>query len=809
MGIFLNELGLAAKRSRRSVSLVLTSTALIATAVGGSTATFAVLDAVLFKPLPVADEAALVAIHAVRADTPRGPLPLPFFIELKSRSKAFSGVVAYFQWSANLTELGDAERLQGMRVSGDYLQVLGTGVALGRPMTVNDAGPHSAPVAVITDGLWKRRFGASASAVGQRVKLDGEVFEIVGVLPAGFPLPLRDAEILAPWRPEADPRRTNPRLGFMRLIGRLAPGVTRQQAIEEVASVIDAYVERYPQTRTAMQDAHVAGFREDLTGNPGSALWFLAAAMGLVLGIAAANLGGLLLAHAVRRAPEFAARRALGATAHRIRSQVAAETLILALLGLAAGLLVARVLLTAMVLGSGTAFLRVVHISIDLRSVLFAALVTGVITAVAALVPGYRIARAMTDRAGAHRWSTARARRARAFLVTAEIALSVLLLVAAGLLIRSFIAVQRVNLGFDPAQVFTVRLSLPRPQYPTTASLARFTDALFERLRTSPHVTTVAAANVVPMNSYLATSGIRPPGTESSEEAAWPEAHYRMVSPDYFSAMSIQILSGRGFDAADRAGALPVVVISEALARRYWPSRQPLGAELLLRDDAGKARAVQIVGIVSNVRHLGPELPAPHEVYVPLAQVPDATSVWLATNMYLVVKTSGDPRRLANQIGREIAAIDRTVASSWVRTMDTWVESATQARRFNLRLMVAFALTALLLAVVGVYAVTAEGVAARERELGIRAALGATDAQIRASVLRDGMVPIGFGIAAGVLAALGASRLIAAFLYGIETHDPLTFAAAPALLAIVGALAVYTPLRTLLKIDPIAALRAE
>ena len=807
MRIFLRDLGEAARRLRRSIGLLVASTALLATAVGGSTAVFAVVHAVLLEPLTVTDEASLVTLHLTRDDTPRGPLPLPLLLDLRSQATSFTGVAAYFQWSANLTDAGDAERLQGMRVSDDYFQLLGVGAARGRLVGAPDTGPGGSAVLVITDGLWRRRFGGSNAAVGQRLTLNGEGFEIVGVLPPDFPLQIRDAEVIAPWRPETDPRRTNPTLTFLRAVARLRPGVTIDQAQSEVRSRTGAYGRIYPQARAAIERPHLVGFRDDLTGNPRAILVFLSIALGLVVAIAAVNLGGLLLAQAARRAPEFAARRAMGATPRRICSQLVAETLVLAGVGAAAGLVVAQLLIGALRLGSEIAFLRVVPISLDPRGALFAALVAAVITPVAALMPAWQLSR--SPGGPANRWATARARRLRALVVALEVAMSLLLLVGAGLLVRSFLAVQRVDMGFEPGGVLSVRLSLPRARYPGTQDLARFTETFSERLRTLPDVTDVAAANVVPMNGYLASSAIRPPGLEALADAAWPEAHYRMVSPHYFSTMGMAIVAGRGFDVTDRAGTRAVAVISQSLANRYWPSRSPLGAELLLRDDGARSRKVEVIGVVRDVRHRGQEVQAPHEIYVPIPQVPDATSVWLANNMYWVLKTPGDPLHLANPVRRELAAVDPTVASSHVRPMETWVETSTQTRRFNLQVMLAFAFTALLLAMVGVYAVNAEAVTAREREFGIRSALGASDVQIRRMVLRDGLAPVIGGIVAGSLVALGATRLLAAFLYQVESRDPWTFAAVASLLTVAGVVAVYLPLRALLKVDAATALRAE
>ncbi|HJR59627.1 MAG TPA: ABC transporter permease, partial [Vicinamibacterales bacterium] len=399
--------------------------------------------------------------------------------------------------------------------------------------------------------------------------------------------------------------------------------------------------------------------------------------------------------------------------------------------------------------------------------------------------------------------------RLRAGFVCAEVALSVLLVIGAGLLVRSFLAVQRVQLGFQPAGVLSLRLSLPRARYPRTSDLAAFHEALAARLSSVPGVAAVASANVVPMNNYLATTTIRLPGFEAQAPAAWPDVHYRMVSAGYFDVLGIAVLSGRAFDDFDRRGAMPVAIVSRGLARTYWPAGNAVGSRIEVRDDTEKSRAVEIVGIVDDVRHLGPEVASPSEIYVPLPQVPDATSIWLANNMYVAVRTPQDPLSLAGAVRGEVARVDPEVAASFVRSMEQWVGLSVQARRFNLGVIGVFALTALLLAATGVYGVAAEAVAVRTRELGVRAALGASGPQLRLGVMKDGLAPVAGGIVLGVVFAAASSGLLASFLYGVEGRDPATYAGVVALAAAAGALGLYLPSRRVTRIDPVIALRTE
>jgi predicted permease len=808
MADFLRDLQHAVRRVRRRPALLAAATALLATAVGGGTALFALIDAAVLEPLPLTDERSLVSVYIARPETPRGPLQLPLFLRLQSDAKSFSALAAYFQWSVNITGDGDAERVQGMRVSSNYFDVVGAGVGLGRPLRREDAA-GDARIALISDGFWTRRFGADPDVVGRQVILNGERFTIAGVLRPDFPFQIRETEVIAPWDAETDARRANPLLAFLRVTGRLAPGVSITQAQADFDLRLEEYRAAYPQTRSAEQIARVVALREDLTGSPRSMLWLLSAGMALVLLIAAANLSGLLFAELTHRRREFAMRRALGATGRRVAAQLTAEALVFTVAGLASGLIVARLLISAVVLTGGPVFLSVVQAELDAKALLFAVAAAAGVTLTAALLPLFSLSRTLSSGELWQRGGTGRARWARRGLAGTEVALSVLLLVVAGLLLRSFTVVQRVDPGFESANVLTLRLSLPRAGYPATTDLALFYERLAPRLRALPEVTHVAASNVVPMNGYLATTAVRPPGFEAEDVGGWPEVHYRMVSAEYFSTMGIPVVAGRAFSPDDRRDALAVAIVTRTMAQRYWPTGNAIGSQLMVRDGGAKVRSVEVVGITGDVRHLGPEAEAPHEIYIPLPQVPDPTSVWLANNMYWVIRTTGSPLALANAARREVADADPKVAASYVRGMDQWVSSMTATRRFNLRLMTAFAAVALLLAAIGVYAVNAAAVASREREIGVRAALGATDTQIRRLVLREGLVPVAAGTAGGALLAAAVTRWLATFLFGVETHDAATFGAVCALILAIGALAVYVPTRALTRIDPLIALRSE
>ena len=805
----LRDVAVAARRFRRNPLFFVAAVFLVALAIGGNTAMFTIVNAVLLRPLPLREADRVVALHVLREGTPRGAFTMPMFLDLASAPRTFESVAAWFQWSANLTDAGDAERVQAMRATGNYLQVLGARAAIGRTLTEADSSPASAPAVVIGDGLWKRRFGGSQDAIGRSIRLNGEVFTVVGVLPSDFAFQLRDAELIASWVPERDPRRANAALSFLRVVGRLAPGATEPQATLELEASIREYRTRYPDAGAGDQGGRVVGLREDLVVSADRVLRMLTVAVALVLLIAGANLTNLLLVNGTGRLQEFAARRALGASSHRIVSQLLMETLVLAVVGGALGLALAGVAVSGLVAATAAPVPRAAEISLDWIAALFA-MVLAIVTCVgAAFVPALQLAFSASRGIAAQRAVTSGGRRLRAWFVWVEVALSVLLVIWAGLLVRSFAAVQQVEPGFQPSGVLSLRLSLPRASYKATGDLARFTDELAARIRVVPGISSVAAANVVPMNGYLATATIQPPGFEARSSSDWPEVHYRMISPDYFVTMGIPLMGGRRFTDVDNATGIPVAIVSQGLAKRYWRDGNPIGSQVRVRDENEKFRQVQIVGVVGDVRHFGLELESPSELYVPIPQVPDATSVWLANNMYWVAKTQGTPLAYATALRREVAAIDAAVASSFVRSMDQWVAQSVDPRRFNLRVIMVFAVTALLLAAIGIYSVAAEAVAVRTREIGVRSALGATGAQLVAAVMKGGLVPVMGGAFVGVVGALVLMNALRSFFYGVTSYDPATFVTVFVLVAAIGALALYIPARRVTRIDPVAALRAE
>jgi predicted permease len=803
--MLLTPLRQVARRTRQQPAFATGVIIVLALAIGANTAIFAFVSAILIRPLPLADPDRLITFSIVRPGTDRQPLSLPDLADFKESNRTLDGIVSMFGWSANLTGRGDAERLSAMRVSADYFEVTGTQVQLGRPLQPDD---EQRPSALISHGMWQRRFGGAVDAVGESIVLNGDAFTIVGVLRPDFVSLIRDAEVVVPYSAATDMRRANRAQGFLRVIARLKPGATTTQAREDLVSIVRRLRNDYPDSHATDTSIRMVPVHDEVTGRSAPMLRMLLAAVVLVLLVACANIASLFAVRATVQRQELAVRAALGASRGRIIGHVLGEAAILGILGGALGLILARTMIDAIIAAAPAALPRVAEIGIDLPVALFTLIVSLGASLLVGVAPALQASR--RDLRGAlqrgDRGSSAGTMRLRAALVFAEIALSTILLITAVLLTRSWQHLEAVDPGFRPSQVLTIRLSLPRARYGGRAAIEHFANEVQRRIASIPGVRAVAAANVVPMNGYLATTPFFVDGVVTRNA---PEAHYRMVTPDYFRALGIPVRGGRTFDGADRSGSAPVGIVNETLAQEYFRGRNPIGSRMRLDDGEQTPREVQIVGIVGNVKHFGLDKETTIEVYVPVAQVPDPTTIWLANNMYWVVHTDGAPLAAANAVRREIAAVDPAVPASFVRSMDQWVGATLAERRFNLQLVGAFAATALLLGVVGVYAVSAFAVTSRTREIGIRAALGASHRDVIGLVLRNGMSPALGGLAAGMGMAAMLAPALSGMLFGVRPADATSLAISLAALGCAALLANIVPARRAARIDPIVALRVE
>jgi len=784
-----------------------------ALAIGANTAIFALVNAVLVSRLPFPDPSRLVQVDGRRAGLDRDPLSLPDYIDLRDGNRTFEGLAATHQWGVNVTG-GNAERLQGMRASANFFSVLGTHAAIGRTLIPDDERGSGRRVVVLSHGLWKRRFGGDPAAVGATIVLNGDSYTIVGVLPASFITPVREADLVAPFPRDTDPRRTARDSGFLRVIGRLRQDATVPQAVEDLESIVARLRTEYPSTNATHAGVNIIEWHSALVARARPLLLLLQAAVALVLAGACANLANLFLVSALRREHEFAVRSALGASRSRLVREVFVESALLATAGCAAGIFLGGLSRRALlILAPGDLPAVSGGVGIDGPVVAFAAAATLFAACAFAVIPAWRLATgALGARppAGSRAAASGGGRTARRWLVGLEVAFASALVTLTVLLSQSFARLQAVDPGFRPDHLLTIRLSLPRGQYPGRASVVRFSDTLRPRLLAIPGVVDAAAANVVPLNGYLATTDIWPADRPEPPAAERPEAHYRMVSPSYLETFGVPLLQGRALDEHDTTITEPVVLVNQTIARRYWNGRSPVGEYLLVRDAGDNTvRRPRIVGVVGDVKHFGLETESTPDVYVPIPQVPEATIPWLMNNFYWGVRTSIDPAVLREAVRREVRAVDPDVPASMIRTMEEMMETAVAPRRMNLWLVRMFGAAALLLAAAGIYAVTAFTVSTRTREIGIRAALGARPAQNLRVVLSDIIRPLAAGLGAGVLLALAGAPALRSMLFAVDPIAPMTMAGVSALLFFVGLAAALMAASRLRSIDPIIALRAE
>ena len=779
--------------------------AVLALGIGANTAIFTLVNAILIRPLPLRAPDRLVTIAIVRPGNDRQPLSLPDVADFEQQTRTLNGIASAFGWSANLTGSGDAERLQGMRVSADYFELTGADVELGRIIRRGDARE---PVALISHGVWQRKFGGAADVIGRSIVLNGEAFLIVGVLRPDFISLVREADVVAPFSAETDPRRGRREQGFLRAVGRMKDGVTLAQVVDDLEATVRRMRAEYPDSHGSDSGIRAVLLREEVSGRAAPMLKMLLAAVALLLLIACADLANLFLVRGTARRRELAVRAALGASRSRMVSQMLIEAAALGVAGGGLGLLAARAFVDALLVLGPADLPRVAEIGFDLQVAVYTLAVSLGASALFGVVPALQAVRGDLHDAlkNGDRSAAGGGGRLRAVLIFAEVTLSTVLLITSAVLARSFARVQAVDPGFRAPQVLTIRLSLPRSRYNGHTAIESFSVRLNARLAALPGIRAAAASNVVPMNGYLATTAFYLDGVIAKDA---PEVHYRMISPDYFRTLGITLRRGRVFTMQDRAGAAPVAIVNETFVRQYWRGRDPVGTQLRLDDGETRPRLVEVVGVVGDVKHFGLDKETTIEVYVPIGQVPDPATIWLANNMYVSVLTDGEPLAAANSVRREIAAVDPTVPASFVRSMDQWLGSTLAPRRFTLELVEAFAAAALLLAVIGVYAVSASAVAARTREIGIRAALGASRREVIALVLRGGMGPVVAGLLVGAAAASLTERAVAGMLFGVTIRDPLSIGMVAATLTLAALLASLVPARRAARVDPVIALQTE
>jgi putative ABC transport system permease protein len=780
---------------RRSPAFVFGAVATVALTVGATTAIFSVVYGVLLRQLPYRDVERLFWISSDQPGRDRTPFNVPDFIDYRDSARTLSGFAGFFAYGANLADEAAAERLQGLRATGNLFEVLGAQPRIGRLLQPGDERPESDHVVVLAEPLWRRRFGGDRAILGRSLRLNSEEYTVVGVLAAGFALPVRDVEFVLPFAPDQDARRqARNSLNFIHGAGRLGEGVSRPQAASELNAIARRLQEHFPVENARKRGVRMVAAIDGVVGPFRTALWTLFAAVGAVQLIACANLANLMLTRALSRRQDLAVRMALGSSRLGILRQVLAEAVLVGVTGGLIGVALARAGVVALVALAPTQLPRAGEIQVDAAVLLFSlavSLLTGVLFGV---VPALASARVDVREALAQgsRGTTGGGRGVRGALVSAEVALAAVLLIVVTMLAKSFANVQAVRPGFAAPGVLSARLTLPARRFDNLEAIVTFQRALAQRLASLPAVTATGAVSLLPLSGQLWRVPFTVEGRVVERERV-PLAQYRTVTAGYFEAARIPLKRGRTFSEWDTDRTRAVAVVNEELVRQWLPGLEPIGARLLVDDNDGPPRPVEIVGVVGNVQQVSLDAGTTWDLYLAYPQVhPDNVGA-AAANMSWLVRTSGDPTGLAAGLAREVRRLDPEVVASHIRPLDRYLSDAVAPRRFSLSLMAAFALAALALALTGIYAVVLYSVSQRAREFAIRSALGARRNDLLRLVVRQGVGPALAGLALGVGAAFAVTRTLSSLFFGLEAADPATFAAVPLALLLAALGACFAP----------------
>jgi putative ABC transport system permease protein len=793
---------------RRSPGFTLTAVVTLALGIGANSAIFSVLNVLSLKPLPYHDpeRVAFVLGWDVDEDEMRFNLRQADFFDLQRQAQSLESVAAYTYLSANLTDGDMPERVQAYRVTPNTFSLLGVSAARGR--TFDDAD-RDATVAVISHGLWQRRFGGDPSIVGRRLVVNGQPHDIIGVMPPRFEFPVFNfkGDLWIPSRMRESGRGQAAAADGAMVVGRLRPSVSYRQAQSELDVLMRAFAREYPDTNRGLGVRLIEmGRLDEEVAGPAIPIMLVTVAMVLVL--ACANVANLLLARGVSRHRELAVRAAIGASRMRIVRQLLVEGMLLALVGGAAGTLLAMLVLGGLRASLPELLLttqpNIEEIGIDGTTFGFTLIISLLTSVVFGVLPAWRATREQLQdglRESASTGGSLGTRRLRTGLVVAEVALSTLLLIGAGLLVRSYSGVRHVDPGFDPAGVLTMMMTLPDDKYSETYQRRQFYNEAIDRLERLGGVRSAGFVNVLPFSTYDGGTRLTVDGAPTPEPGREPSASYRIASPRYHATMRIPLIEGRFFDSRDSAEGAPVALVNQTLARRYLAGRSAVGRRVQL-DNAADAPWLTIVGVIGDVHHSALTDDPDPEVYVPIAQAP-------AAMVMLAIRSETRPEDLSRAVRAEIQAIDPAQPVYHVKTLEALVGDSMLVRSTSAATMTLFSTLALILAAVGIYGVVAYGVSQQRREFGVRLALGATPRDLLRLVLRSGMLMVGAGLVFGVAGALGLSRLMANALYGVRPADPLTYLSVVGLLAVTSLIACGVPAWRASTTQPADALRSH
>jgi predicted permease len=797
----------ALRSMRRSPGFTTVAVLTLGLGIGANTALFSVVNALLLRSLPLHEPARLFLLSGANPARPGAgyPFSLIAYEALRDHLRGFTGITAYCGEGLTLTGLGDPAQLTTAMVAPNFFDVLQAQPLMGRAFQAAEGEPGGRPVVLISHSLWQQRFGANPRILGMPVTLGQDVYSIVGVMPPEFPFPFPHVDIWATNLLQYNglqPSQIRNGSGYLMALARLRPGVTESQAAAELSVLDRQYRREHPGNPDADPNTHLtlAPLQETLVSDIRPTLWILTGVVGFVLLIACANVASLVLARATGRAREIAVRAALGAGRGRLIGQLLAESIVLSAGGAALGILLARWGVALLERSNGIRLPGFQPIRVDLPVLAFTlgiSLFTGILFG---LIPALQVTRPDLNRVMRDSgWGTTggiRRNRTRSLLVVGQIALSIVLLIGAALLLESFRRLQTVNAGFDPGHALTMNISLPPARYPDDARRSRFIGEVVARLQAIHGVRSASASLGLPLETPVMAPFL-PEGHAAVPVGSQPLATWYAVTPRYFETLGIPLLRGRDFSLMDDDKAPRRVIVSQALARRFWPNQDPVGKHIAY---ARRQILAEIVGVAGDVKTQGLESDAGMVFYTPYPQF-----AW--PNLSLTIRTDGDPRRFQRDAQAEVVVLDRDLPVVNPRTLEHLVDDILSQRRPTMYLVAGFAVVALLLALVGLYGVMAYVVAQRTTEIGIRQAIGAQRSEIFRMVLGQALRLSLAGIAAGALAAWGLTRLISNMLYKVSATDPILFVCISTLFLGVALAASYIPARRATRVDPIAALR--
>ena len=811
MHTLMGDLRFALRQLRKSPGFTAVAVLTLALGIGANSAIFTVVNGVLLRPLPYRDPAQLVSIfhHYPSLNDLHASVSVPGFRDYHAQTAVLQHSAVSTNWGPNLTGRGDPERLRGAKVSGEFFITLGVAPAHGRVIAPDDADKAAAHVVVLSDGLWRRAFGGESRAVGSTLQLDGESYEVIGVMPPGFRDPAsRTVDLWTPvsFRPEqfSDDQRTHE---FLFFVGRLAPGETPAAAQTAFNTLAEQLKHQFPGEYAPDWGLLVTPLSEQAAGNARTALLVLLGAVSFVLIIACANVANLELSRAAARSREIAVRIALGASPPRLIRQLLTESVLLATIGGALGLLLALWGVPALVAFNADNLPRADDIRLDGHVLLFTVALSLLTGLVFGLAPAAHLLHTSVHdslKQGGRGGSADRASLAiRRGLVVASVALALTLLAGAGLLLRSFARLQGVDPGFRTDHLLSFDVTLPPAKYASDTEQIALYARLIPAISRVPGVLSAGGTTNMPFSGGWSTASFDVEGFQVAKGENMPWGDMRIVTPGFLPTLGVKLLAGRQLSDQDVATSPPVALVDDVLAHRYWPHGSALGRRITYDGATNpKAQWIEIVGVVEHTTQEGLDGERRTQVYLPLAQSG-------RPNLQIAVRTRGEPHAAVAAVRAAVHDVDADLPLSRIRSMDEMMDASTGPRRFSMILLGIFAGVALTLAAIGLYGVMSYSVAQRSRELGIRIALGARVADILRMVVRQGLVLAVTGVGVGLVAALLVTRLIKSMLFGVPTTDLVTFGGMVVLLLFVAFVACYLPARRATRVDPVVALRAE